>query len=331
MRAADYPATASSGAVAKLNAMVDALVWHWLLILNAALGVFVGLPWLAPVLMRLGQETPARLIYLLYSPFCHQLPERSWFLFGHSFTYPLADIQRLTGGDTSFFALKHFVGNTGMGWKLAWSDRMVSFYGGWLLFGLVYAVVRRLRPCWRGLRWQAAALLLVPMAIDGVTHAISDLWGVEQGFREANSWLVSITGNLLPATFYGGDAWGSFNSLARLVTGLLAAAGLILWLLPSINRALAQDAAPQLVPTIGREMPVRTQRSVDNLVNISDRRYSPMAKDPVCGMQVDEKKAAGKSEYQGQTYYFCSSGCKAAFDKEPQKYVGQGQAHGGHH
>jgi YHS domain-containing protein len=56
-----------------------------------------------------------------------------------------------------------------------------------------------------------------------------------------------------------------------------------------------------------------------------------MAKDPVCGMQVDEKKAAGKSEYQGQTYYFCSPGCKAAFDKEPQKYAGKGQPQGGYH
>ncbi|MCL4304218.1 MAG: YHS domain-containing protein [Anaerolineae bacterium] len=51
-----------------------------------------------------------------------------------------------------------------------------------------------------------------------------------------------------------------------------------------------------------------------------------MAKDPVCGMDVDEKTAAGKSEYQGQTYYFCSAGCKRAFDKEPQKYVGKAQA-----
>ncbi len=56
-----------------------------------------------------------------------------------------------------------------------------------------------------------------------------------------------------------------------------------------------------------------------------------MAKDPVCGMQVDEKKAGGKSEYQGQTYYFCSPGCKASFDKDPQKYVGKAQTHGGHH
>jgi YHS domain-containing protein len=46
-----------------------------------------------------------------------------------------------------------------------------------------------------------------------------------------------------------------------------------------------------------------------------------MAQDPVCGMEVEESKAAGSSEYQGRTYYFCSTGCKAAFDKEPEKYV----------
>ena len=54
-------------------------------------------------------------------------------------------------------------------------------------------------------------------------------------------------------------------------------------------------------------------------------------KDPVCGMDVDPKTAAGKSEYQGQTYYFCSAGCKKAFDKEPAKYAGQAQHHAGHH
>ncbi len=48
-----------------------------------------------------------------------------------------------------------------------------------------------------------------------------------------------------------------------------------------------------------------------------------MAKDPVCGMMVDEKKAAGKSEYQGKTYYFCAPGCKAKFDSNPGSYVGK--------
>ena len=57
-----------------------------------------------------------------------------------------------------------------------------------------------------------------------------------------------------------------------------------------------------------------------------------MATDPVCHMQVDEKQAAATSEYQGSTYYFCSLGCKRAFDREPQKYVaGQTEGHGGHH
>jgi YHS domain-containing protein len=45
-----------------------------------------------------------------------------------------------------------------------------------------------------------------------------------------------------------------------------------------------------------------------------------MVIDPVCEMEIDPKTAAGKSEYQGKTYYFCSLGCKKAFDKEPQKY-----------
>ncbi len=53
-------------------------------------------------------------------------------------------------------------------------------------------------------------------------------------------------------------------------------------------------------------------------------------KDLVCGMDVDPKTAPAKSEYQGQTYYFCSSGCKRAFDKEPQKYLGQSHEHGAH-
>ncbi|MGE5262141.1 MAG: YHS domain-containing protein [Acidobacteriota bacterium] len=57
-----------------------------------------------------------------------------------------------------------------------------------------------------------------------------------------------------------------------------------------------------------------------------------MEKDVVCGMTVDPKTAGGKSEYQGKTYYFCSKGCKATFDKNPAKYVSaQPGEHAGHH
>ena len=46
-----------------------------------------------------------------------------------------------------------------------------------------------------------------------------------------------------------------------------------------------------------------------------------MAKDPVCGMDVDPATAKHKSEYQGQTYYFCAPGCRKAFETEPAKYL----------
>jgi YHS domain-containing protein len=44
----------------------------------------------------------------------------------------------------------------------------------------------------------------------------------------------------------------------------------------------------------------------------------------VYGMQVDEQRAAGKSEYQGETYYFCWASCKQQFDQNPERYTGQG-------
>jgi len=46
-----------------------------------------------------------------------------------------------------------------------------------------------------------------------------------------------------------------------------------------------------------------------------------MAKDPVCGMNVDEKTAKWKISYAGKTYYFCAEGCKKMFEKNPKKFV----------
>jgi Cu+-exporting ATPase len=46
-----------------------------------------------------------------------------------------------------------------------------------------------------------------------------------------------------------------------------------------------------------------------------------MAKDPVCGMHVDEKTAKFKSQAGGQSYFFCAPGCKARFDANPKQYT----------
>lgn len=43
--------------------------------------------------------------------------------------------------------------------------------------------------------------------------------------------------------------------------------------------------------------------------------------DPVCGMRIDPENAIASEEYEGQTFYFCSAGCNAAFHKDPRRYV----------
>lgn len=47
----------------------------------------------------------------------------------------------------------------------------------------------------------------------------------------------------------------------------------------------------------------------------------PAAIDPVCGMSVNPERAAGSSAYQGKTYFFCSQGCVAKFQADPEKYL----------
>jgi YHS domain-containing protein len=46
-----------------------------------------------------------------------------------------------------------------------------------------------------------------------------------------------------------------------------------------------------------------------------------MAMDPVCGMDVNEKNAPAKSEYDGKTYYFCSPTCREAFEDDPEEFI----------
>jgi YHS domain-containing protein len=46
-----------------------------------------------------------------------------------------------------------------------------------------------------------------------------------------------------------------------------------------------------------------------------------MAVDPVCKMEVNPEDAPAKAEYQGETYYFCALGCRAAFEKQPEKVL----------
>ncbi len=227
-----------------VESTVSWAISHWLTIILVVLLFFCLLPFLAPVAMQVGQPELGRLIYILYTPFCHQLPQRSWFLFGEKFTYTAAEIAQIYPMDDPL-TLRFFYGTPEIGWKVAWSDRMISFYTMFPVFGLAYDACRR---WWRPLRpipLPVLALVLAPIAVDGLTHAASDLlYGVSSGgFRDTNFWLATLTGNRWPS-FYAGDHFGTFNWWMRLLTGLLAAWGLAFSIFPALDYLIQRESFP---------------------------------------------------------------------------------------
>lgn len=194
----------------------------WLGLLFIAMSAWVALPWLAPIFMKAGWESLAKPIYLFYSLQCHQLPQRSFFLFGPQPMLSLSHVQAAWQNTTNPAMLREFVGNEQLGYKVAWSDRMVSAYSSILLGGAVWILLRkrvRTFPIW------GVALLALPMVLDGLTHLMSDFAGIGEGFRYTNEWLAQLTQYRLPQTFYVGTTIGTFNSWMRLITGVLFGVG----------------------------------------------------------------------------------------------------------
>jgi len=207
------------------------LTGHGLEIFLLVYGLWVVLPFLAPVLMDTGFTGAGTALYFFYSFFCHQLPERSLFLFGPKTMYPLTEIQNVWQNTSNPMVLRQFLGNETMGWKVAWSDRMISFYSSVWLFALV---IWHFRQTVKPISWWGFALLLLPIILDGSTHMLSDLAGIGRGFRDTNLWLALITNHAFSASFYAGDALGSFNSWMRLITGILAGLGIVWFVFPYI-------------------------------------------------------------------------------------------------
>jgi len=119
---------------------------NWIVLFGLVYGIFIALPFLAPVFMNIGWQGAGNSLYFLYSFLCHQLPERSYFLFGTKFTYSLPEIRSAWQNTLDPMILRQFVGNPQMGWKVAWSDRMVSMYSSIWVFGLLWYPLRRYLP-----------------------------------------------------------------------------------------------------------------------------------------------------------------------------------------
>lgn len=158
------------GPMAWLDAAAEGLARHWLAIINSFMGAFVILPWLAPIFMAVGWTGVGGFLNRLYAGFCHQLPERSFFVAGH---------------------------------QVAHCHRCVFFYGTLFLAGLLYARLRPRLISYDGagmLRYTAlsiwqAVLICVPMLIDGVTHAVGlrdGGWGGDQA-GSLNWWIRLLT------------------------------------------------------------------------------------------------------------------------------------------
>jgi uncharacterized membrane protein len=209
------------------------------LVVSIFLGIYVLSPFLAPVFMSAGLTLPGKTIYWIYSYLCHQLPERSYFLFGSKISYSIGEIQSVWKNTNDITVLRQYIGDQQMGWKVAWSDRMVSMFTSLWVFGILWGLFKKkIRP----IPWWGLSFLLLPMVIDGTTHFFSDLAGLGQGFRDTNAWLATLTNNALASSFYAGDAWGSFNAWMRMVTGILFGLGIVWFGFPYIHVA-ATDAA----------------------------------------------------------------------------------------
>ena len=122
-----------------LNRLILGIANHWLLLLNTLVGLYVGLPVLAPLLMSRGQRGLSNLIYFAYGLVCHQMASRSFFIAGY---------------------------------QMAMCQRDMAIYGSMFLAGLAYSLVRgrvRILPFW------AFILLITPMAVDGTIQLLGVL------------------------------------------------------------------------------------------------------------------------------------------------------------
>lgn len=205
----------SSGGVA---AWVDRLaMWltrHWLAVINVALVIYIGLPFLAPVLEETGHPGPAQAIYTIYRTTCHELPQRSYFLYGEKTVYSLNGLVDRVGLDNlpGFPFPNSFIGNYAVGYKVALCQRDLAIYGSLLFSGLAFSLVRsRVRPL---PFWAYILIGVIPIGLDGGSQFISYLLpafvpNIPIEPRESTWVLRTITG----ALFGLATAWLAFPNL----------------------------------------------------------------------------------------------------------------------
>ena len=196
---------------------------HYMLIVNGFVFLYVFLAIFAPVLMKIGWEVPAKVIYRVYSPLCHQLAYRSFFLFGEQAFYPttLAGIEgvitfeQASGlNENDVATARGFLGNDVMGFKMALCQRDIAIYGAILIFGMVFSLTgRKIKP----LPWYLWIIIgLGPIGLDGFSQLLGQTGlGIFAWIplRESTPLFRVVTGLL----FGLGSAWFGFPYLEESV------------------------------------------------------------------------------------------------------------------
>lgn len=220
---------------------------HWLAMFNLVALIYVGLPILAPFLMEAGLTAPARVIYTIYSPLCHQMTQRSFFLFGEQVAYPreiagtnlkpiesyIGQIPEFDGVSPDnwpafFAAARRFVGNEQMGYKMALCERDIGIYGFVLIGGLIYAMIRN------RINVKPLPLLLFiiiglgPIALDGFSQLFS-YWFTPANGSAASGFIAQIH-RFLPLR----ESTPALRALTGALFGLM-----LVWLAyPQVNRGM---------------------------------------------------------------------------------------------
>lgn len=199
---------------------------RYLLLLNLFMFLYVGLPFLAPTLMKVGAEGAGNVIYRIYKPLCHQFAFRSFFLYGEQPWYPLeeagvegyktfAEATGIQGVDDPFsltrFDARNFTGNETLGYKVALCERDVAIYLAILAFGIIFGLTGRR---FKSLHWMLWLLLgIAPVGLDGFSQLFSqfnwDWLSAIIPYRESTPFLRTLTG----AMFGLFTAWFAYPNI----------------------------------------------------------------------------------------------------------------------
>ena len=218
---------------------------YWLLLAVLLAWIILALGFLAPIFMATGMPGAGQWVYDFLAPHNHQLPQRSYFLFGEAGGLQTYSLDQLLDFGADPYNLQAFTGNAAIGYKTALNHRMIAIFAAIVVGGLSWGLAGG-RP---KISFVWLVVLALPLLVDGISHMISENGG--SGFRESNAWAVALTGGLFPTAFYQGTTIGTLNWWLRNITGVLFGLGLI-WFLCTFFSTRFAPLRAKLEPKLRR-------------------------------------------------------------------------------